>query len=785
MKNRELCLQLAYCETEKEVIDLLVKQGLWDNPDTWRYFGDNENNFATIGNQQSRPEGALVEKLVNSVDAMLMAECLKRGINPESSEAPKSITNALVKFFNIYEGKLSNLNPKERGRLAENICLVATGSKTNPCYSVIDKGEGQTPRRISETLLSIGKSNKLRISFVQGKFNMGGTGVFQFCGKRNLQLIISKRNPEISKLEKDDSKHKWGFTIIRREDPSSGMKSSTYRYLAPYSEILSFEGDGLPLLPGDYPEPYDEKFEWGTFIKLYEYQMTGLKTNILFDLYNRLSLLMTQIALPIRFYERRKGYTGHTFETTLFGLTVRLDEDRRDNLEEGFPTSSKLSVSGQKMNASIFAFKKGQSEKYTKDEGIIFTINGQTHGYLSKAFFSRHAVGMGYLSDSLLVIVDCSEFDGRTREDLFMNSRDRLRSGELRSEIERKLEDLLKNHQGLRELRERRRREEIENKIGDSRPLADVIENILKRSPALSKLFLEGVRIPNPFKFEKAKTGEDYKGRQFPTYFTLVGKYPAETPKNCPINVRLRVQFKTDAQNDYFSRDDDPGTFSLKVNGIEIEDYSLNLWNGYANLNIELPFKISVGEVLHFKCEVNDISRTEPFLNEFYVKIQPPIEKYPSKPGNRKPPSSDKKDGEVEKRSFLDIPPLIEVRREEWSSHSFNEKSALKVVDNGEDGYDFFVNMDNIYLLTEQKGNAKIDPKLLDARYKYGMALIGIAFLHDQKTRNHKNHNDNGEENILTKISCATEVISPILLPMISALGDLEIEEGEKFYEEK
>jgi hypothetical protein len=78
----------------------------------------------------------------------------------------------------------------------------------------------------------------------------------------------------------------------------------------------------------------------------------------------------------------------------------------------------------------------------------------------------------------------------------------------------------------------------------------------------------------------------------------------------------------------------------------------------------------------------------------------------------------------------------------------------------------------------------KIDPKLLDARYKYGMVLIGTDYLHDQKLKNHNNHNDNGEENILTKISYATEVISPILLPMISALGDLEIEEGEKFYEE-
>ena len=91
--------------------------------------------------------------------------------------------------------------------------------------------------------------------------------------------------------------------------------------------------------------------------------MIGLKTNIILDLYNRLSLLMPNLALPIRMYERRKGYTAHSYESTLAGLSVRLEEDKRENLEEGFPSSSAIAVSGQKMNCSIFAFKKGRDEK--------------------------------------------------------------------------------------------------------------------------------------------------------------------------------------------------------------------------------------------------------------------------------------------------------------------------------------------------------------------------------------------------------------------------------------
>jgi len=73
-----------------------------------------------------------------------------------------------------------------------------------------------------DTLLSIGRSNKLKIPFVQGKFNMGGTGALQFCGTHNLQLVISKRNPDIVARE-NNHPNDWGFTVVRREDPTSGI----------------------------------------------------------------------------------------------------------------------------------------------------------------------------------------------------------------------------------------------------------------------------------------------------------------------------------------------------------------------------------------------------------------------------------------------------------------------------------------------------------------------------------------------------------------------------------
>ena len=765
-----LCLDLVKAESEQEVIGILKKAGYWDSQENWKFYGDIENNFSTIGNQQSLPESAIVEKIINSVDAVLMRECLRRKIDPESCKAPENIVKALEEFFKICQGDLWNISADSRKRLAENISFVATGTKENPCYLVVDKGEGQTPRRMPDTFLSLSKSNKLRIPFVQGKFNMGGTGVFQFSGHSNLQLIVSKRDPQVAKFESDDSKDFWGFTVVRREDPSERRRSSAYTYLAVDGKIPMFKAKSLPLLPGPYPEPYGETMEWGTFIKLYEYQMTGgLKTNILFDLYNRICLLLPKIALPVRFFERRIGYTGHTLETTMSGLFVRLFEDTRTNLEEGFPNSSTISVSGEKMVCQIFAFKKGQSEKYRKDEGIIFAINGQTHGHIPVSFFSRKSVGMAYLADSVLVTIDCANFTGRTREDLFMNSRDRLRGGDLKDQIEKKLEELLNNHPGLRALRERRRREEIQNKLEDSKPLKEILEDILKKSPALSSLLVPGFKIKTPFDLRAVVEQKEFIGKKYPTYF----KIRLEEAKQCPINNKFRIQYETDASNDYFERSTLPGEFRLCVQKEETTDYILNLWNGLATLTASLPGKAQVGDALDYESIVNDPTQLRPFRDQFQVKVLEESKRLPGGHGERKKPPSEKEGDDRSISSSLALPQVIEIYQNQWSEFGFNENSALEAKDTGEEGYDFYVNMDNTCLLLEIKARSEIEAKLLKERFKYALVLIGLALL-----KGHSNGKEQGEQDgdIFKEVSETTAKLSPIILPMISYLAELEIE---------
>ena len=347
--TQQLCMDLLQADTEDQVIGLLEERGYWDKPDAWRPFGDREDNFSTIGNQSSNADGALVEKLVNSVDAVLIGECWSAGIPPNSPEAPRSIAEAVSQFFygdrsraNTL-GHVSNWSPKRRREVSDRITLAATGTRQNPSFTIVDSGEGQTPNLMADTLLSLDKQNKVDVHFVQGKFNMGGTGALRFCGRHNLQLVISRRNPSIDIIDSADvSSGQWEFTVVRREDPTDSKRVSTYTYLAPEPNgVLRFDSEVLPLFPRAN-EAYARETSWGTAVKLYEYKLTGRSHILRSDgLLQRLDLLLPRIALPVRLHECR-DYSGHqgSFDTSLSGLGVRLSDDRSKNLEPGFPTST-------------------------------------------------------------------------------------------------------------------------------------------------------------------------------------------------------------------------------------------------------------------------------------------------------------------------------------------------------------------------------------------------------------------------------------------------------------
>jgi hypothetical protein len=77
MAYEELFIDLLKAEREEDVTDALSVYGLEKFTETnWIPYGGFENNFGLIGAQQADSLGALVEKIVNSIDAVLLRECL-------------------------------------------------------------------------------------------------------------------------------------------------------------------------------------------------------------------------------------------------------------------------------------------------------------------------------------------------------------------------------------------------------------------------------------------------------------------------------------------------------------------------------------------------------------------------------------------------------------------------------------------------------------------------------------------------------------------------------------
>lgn len=808
---RTLCLRLMRADTEADVIGAVIDAGYWNDPSAWRLFSDDENAFAVIGNQQAEAVAAFVEKIVNSVDARLVNASRLAGCDPESSSAPPSMRDAVARFFEgrahpkPSEGRIVDwLNDKAtaEGRL---LTVAATGHMPpeQPSLTVADQGEGQTPDDFPNTFLSIQRNNKLRIPFVQGKFNMGGTGAFQFS---KLQLVVSRRNPAFLNGNASERDRQWGFTIVRREPPSEGAKSSVFRYLAPVPipgsgqrGVLAFAADELPIFPeadASARDAYHRPSPYGSLIKLYEYTWQGTKSNIVLSgdgLLRRIDVGLPELALPVRVFECRPGYSGHhgSFATNALGLVARLDRDREKNLEAGEPIGGVIVLDdGKQIRLRVYVFlDKDKAKSYRNSRhGVVFGVNGQMHAVYSTDFFSRDRVSLSYLRDSLLVFADCSEIDGQTREDLFMNSRDRLRVNPVSKQLEEKLESFLRQEPTLREIQNRRRQRATQEQLSDDKPLSDVLARLMKTNPVLNQLFLQGFNISTPFPPSGVGNGrrQEFVGKRFPTFFRFKergGGEPLRRPAK--LGTRVRVAFETDAEDSYFVRDSEAGVWNIQRR-VADELVDATGWittgpkSGVAQLWFdELPADAQPGSQLEYLVEVTDPGRVDAFRMELTLDVIAAGDRETNAGTSRSRSANSGKGKHGGSDSLLSLPRITPVHREEWADHGFTETSALRVVHVGTEEdksapvYDFFVNVDNKFLLHSYKQRGA-DAPLLEKQFIYGLVLVGLALIQDHHRQPPDAQGD--YPRIEEIVARTTRALGTILVPMLQSLGSLDVE---------
>ncbi len=821
-----LCRELMSADSTGDAVAALRQAGYWDDPDVWRPLGDNPGNLSIVANQQSDPVAALAEKLTNAVDARLINACWATGANPEDPDGPDSPRAAVARFIDgksreaeKYGGDVWDWPNRARIGHAEKIAVAVTGgaNKSPACVTVADAGEGQSPSMFPETLCSLTSSNKDRISFAQGRYNMGGSGSLRFCGTYHLQLILSRRNPHIpgNGVDGDGNDGMWGFTVFRREAPRAGHKNSVYTYLAPLGaertpgrgEVLRFSKDALEIFPDDSnasttaaPIPYGRTSEHGTLIKLYDYlprlPKQGVCVTTKFSLLRHLEVCLLDLALPAKVYDCRAPSAHKTHPTNsvaMYGLASRLGRRQVSGeasaMEAGFPDRQTLRIEGQEVSLTVYAFALG-ADKIPKarmyrsgDYGMVFSLNNQTQARRSWQFFHRQDVSLSLLSNSLLVHVDCTALSPQARDDLFMASRDRIADTGFSKTLIEEISNNLKNNPKLKELRERRTRELSAGNADAARAAEKVFRSLYDEDRDLLRFLLEGRSLPMP---PAPPEIEPFVGKRHPTYFRHAkDPFDRHIQRQVITGRSCTLTFHTDAVDDYFTRDLDPGDWDVRLltepsphkddSWGALEVSHMRLGSGEAQLAVKVK-DTEPGEAYRYELVVIDNTTHTRFSNEFTLEF---LDSTSPKP---KPPPTQR----------YKLPEMQPVKRSEWQSMSppFTETTAVRVYHNGTDAkgndtYQWFWNEDNAALVSQTRRAARSrrlgEAELIRTTFYQAMLLTGVSALrtHERLQQQHENGGQEVQDlealpSTEDFVAHATSALAPVAWHIIQGLSQLE-----------
>ncbi len=287
----------------------------------------------------------------------------------------------------------------------------------------------------------------------------------------------------------------------------------------------------------------------------------------------------------------------------------------------------------------------------------------------------------------MLVHIDCTDVETNIREKIFMPSRDRMRDTEISKEIELILAEELSRHEGLKQLNQCRREQQITKNPKDVKFLEGVVSKLIKKNRASLHYLGVGGNIKDRNE-AGTKEEKEFEGNRIPTYLKIIGS----ERKQMPINSYSRVAFETDASNDYFSRETDRGSLIIYPDVMK----SYHLWNGRITAKI-IPSKTARVGAIRKIIALLTRPYADPLSVEFEVEYMPEVEPEIIPPHLPKPPKmKDYKLPEpilVYKNKRAGYRSWDEIKKEDGTN--WNGEDIAKVVPSGNGaGVDVYINMD-------------------------------------------------------------------------------------------
>ena len=644
----DLALRLLRCESEGDVT-ALVSSVVDDY--SWLPLDGRETNFNVVTNQAASGAKALTELCTNMVDAILMRHAAQRGIDPRSADAPRSVIDGvkqLVRLKGARSGILAEVDDAAylREYAEKNLVIGVTGSDgAKPNFTFVDSGEGQSPDNFPDTFLSLSSGRKKEIPFVQGKYNMGSSGVLSYCGRCWYKLILSRRF---------DGDHPWGWTLLRRR-PGGGM---------PIAEYLVSSDGKIPVYRGSEIRPFvrqdgeiDEKVSRcdGTIIKLYGY-VFGLPPNFR-RIREALDENLVSTILPFRLMDfrvrpdRRRGGRRAlgVDERTLKGMEYQLrgiedpeDEASTETVDEVIHVASvehrdlgTLRVEAIPLPVEVPGWLRRNVNR------VYHAVNGQVQYKQTRGFISRNCRRPG-LKDRVVVLVDASGLTEAAHNDVWKGDRETIRQTEVGSLYVQSVETAIRDSAALREL-ERRIAEEETKRIAKEAQ-SDLFDSLVSSDPHIAQLLPGGtiVTLPKRGSFP-ARGRKEYEGRYSPTHVKLGAASLREQGIDVGRDESRRVRFDTDAANDWLTRPDNRGAVRLEGPAKSVVSCAANLRDGRLTLTFRLVERESVarGEFAGVVV-LEDDAMPVPVQDSFTIKVVNERRKRQSSGTTPKPPVGDR-----------------------------------------------------------------------------------------------------------------------------------------------
>ena len=410
------------------------------------------------------------------------------------------------------------------------VILEDSNKATQPTVTFRDAGIGLKGSDFSKTILKLRGKASRDISYLTGRFGMGGSTALSFSP---FTIIASK--PAI------DNVGVVFYTVVVAENNSYGK---TYKYIVDpkTNEPFSIKIDDQTFGKGTFIKHIN--FELG-YTKAFEYARSS-KDSMKFHVNNK----MWDMLLPIHVHDKRRVVedqakkradgTGRPHMRVSGSKRVLDNKDLKfkSKMEISIPVIQNGNVKSYNIDANIYVLKhpeeltssdtQGKTEYVTDGAPMLYTLNGLNQGGVNvQKLYGR--INFEYLRKYLIIEVETDNLPASCNSALYKSSREGIKKTDFSEQVFSLITDSLASSRELFKINKEYYEYNIKNV--DNTTISDKVNKVLKKllNNAGYKMEVDGNGMTGNNISSKGRSNKNYEPiedtmeyPETPTYFTIL-----------------------------------------------------------------------------------------------------------------------------------------------------------------------------------------------------------------------------------------------------------------------